>query len=596
MMQFYHQAFRKEAQQTDFTVRRVVLLAFMLGGMAMLAGRAIQLQVFNKQFLQNQGNRRQVGVLNVSAYRGKIVDRNGEPLAISTPVQTIGINRQVCKLALESKSTTKKAEKLRKECNKYSDGTLKQMAGLLGLSFAKVKRLANSDSGSIYTYLKRRVSPALALKIEGMQIPGIYFEREFKRYYPTGEVTAHLLGFTNVDDIGQAGMEQSYEKFLRGIPGKKRVIRDGKRRVIADVEEIKAPVPGQELKLSIDQQLQSLAYRELKKTVFSHKAKSGSLIILDAKNGNVLAAVNQPAFNPNSRKDLQGSRYRNRALVDTFEPGSTVKPFVVAAALDGNYINDNIVFDTHGFYRVGRSLVRDVHNYGKLNLTQVLKKSSNVAASKIALAMPPKYFWQFYKDLGFGESAGVGFPREASGSLLDYRGWHKIEQATLSFGYGLSTSVLQLARAYTAIADDGVLHSVSLLDRDRDLDARQVITEGTAKKIRTMLEQVVKKDGTAYQARVDGFRVAGKTGTVKKMAATGSYSTDKYLSVFVGMAPASDPRLVIAVMIDEPGAGKYYGGQVAGPIFSRVMGGSLRVLGVKPDQEDTMPLLLVKRE
>ena len=559
----------------------------------MLVGRAIHLQVFNKQFLQNQGNRRHVGKMKVSAYRGKIQDRNNESLAISTPVQTIWVNPQICKQA--DAGNSRKQQRLRQECLKYSDGSLKKMADLLGLSYAKVKKQVNPESGKSFAYIKRRVNPALAMQVKALQIPGVYFEREFRRYYPAGEVTAHLLGFTNIDDIGQEGMELLYEDALKGIPGSKRVIRDGKRRVIKDVENIKEPVAGQDLQLSIDQRLQYLAYRELKKAVAEHRADSGSLVILDAKSGDVLAAVNQPSFNPNSRKNLKGDLYRNRAITDVFEPGSTVKPLVVAAALDGGFIRKDIEIETHGYFRVGRNLVRDVHNYGTLDLTHVLKKSSNVAASKIALAMPPEYFWGFYNKLGFGVSAGVGFPGEANGALLDYQRWHAIEQATLSFGYGLSTSLLQLARSYTVFADDGVLHSVSLLKRDQDLDAQQVIAPSTAKMIRTMLEQVVKKDGTAYQARVDGYRVAGKTGTVKK-ATAGGYASDRYLAVFVGMAPASDPRLVIAIMIDEPNAGKYYGGLVAGPVFSKVMGGSLRVLGVAPDQEETMPLLLVKNE
>ena len=579
-------------QISGYKTRKIALLAFMLGGMALLFGRAIHLQVLDKKFLQDQGYRRQVGVVNVSAYRGKIQDRNAEPLAISTPVQTIWVNPQLCSQAQQGKS--RKSAKLRKECLKYSDGTLRKMAAILHLNITKARQQVNPASGKRFVFIKRRVSPPVAAKVKALQLPGIYFEREFKRYYPAAEITAQLLGFTDIDDVGQEGLELLYEEHLKGVPGSKRVIRDGKRRVIADIENIKEPVAGQDLTLSIDQRLQYLAYRELKKAVMKHQAVSGSLVILDAKNGEVLAAVNQPSFNPNSRSELQGKHYRNRAITDVFEPGSTVKPFVVAAALDGGYINENINIKTHGFFRVGRNLVRDIHNYGTLSLTRVLKKSSNVAASKIALTMPPKYFWRFYHKLGFGEYPGVGFPGESSGSLLDYQRWNDFAQATLSFGYGLSTSVLQLARAYTALADDGVLHSVSLLQRAVDPEARKVISTATARKVRAMLETVVEKDGTAYRARVNGFRVAGKTGTVKK-ASVGGYSKNKYQAIFVGMAPASDPRLVIAVMVDEPRAEGYYGGIVAGPVFSRVMGGALRVLGVAPDHPESMPFLLVKR-
>jgi cell division protein FtsI (penicillin-binding protein 3) len=325
--------------------------------------------------------------------------------------------------------------------------------------------------------------------------------------------------------VGQEGLELLYEKNLKGTPGIKRVIRDGKRQIIEDVEDIKRPVNGQELVLSVDQRLQSLAYRELKLAVKKHKALAGSLVMLDAKTGEVLAGVNQPAFNPNSRARTIGGQYRNRAFTDVFEPGSTVKPFVVAAALDGGYVSPDMEIETHGYFRVGRNLVKDVHDYGTLSLMQVLKKSSNVAASKLALAMPSEYFWRFYNNLGFGVSAGVGFPGEASGSLLDFQRWHDFEKATLSFGYGLSTSTLQLARAYTSLADDGVLHSVSLLKRDQDPYTRRVMSKETAIMVRSMLEEVVKKDGTAYKARVDGYRVAGKTGTVKKPVPEGMQVT-----------------------------------------------------------------------
>ncbi|NOR79687.1 MAG: penicillin-binding protein 2, partial [Methyloprofundus sp.] len=378
-----------------------------------------------------------------------------------------------------------------------------------------------------------------------------------------------------------------------GIAGSKRVIRDGARRVIEDidVESIKEPEAGQDLILSIDERLQYLAYRELKAGVIKHKARAASLVILEAETGNILATVNQPSFNPNSRKGAKISSYRNRAVTDVFEPGSTMKPLVVAAALEGGYIEENQLFTTNSIKIKGK-WVKDGHHYGTLSLSNVLKKSSNVAASKIALSMPPEYFWRFYNSVGFGSSPGVGFPGEASGFLPEYFGWSEFEQATLSFGYRISMSVLQLARAYTILADDGLLHSVSLLKRDKDEYETRVLSAETAIKVRTMIEQVVEKDGTAYKARVSGYRVAGKTGTVKK-AGVGGYGDD-YLSVFVGMAPASDPKLIIAVMVDSPQAGDYYGGVVAGPIFSKVMGGALSVLKVAPDQEQSMAVLLTK--
>ncbi|MCL7420454.1 MAG: penicillin-binding transpeptidase domain-containing protein [Methylobacter sp.] len=561
-------------QAEDFSGRRRFVMIFMMSCMAILVGRAVDLQVLNKQFLKDQGDMRQVDDVSVSAYRGMIKDRNGEPLAISTPVQSIWVNPRELKSAPKDR--------------------VRQMEKLLGLSDGKITGLLKEDSNRQFAYIARRVNPGYADQVKELKLPGVFFEREFKRFYPTGGVSAHLVGFTNVDDIGQEGLEAGYEKVLKGIPGSKRVIRDGRRRIIDDIESIKEPVSGKNLDLSIDQRIQYLAYRELQLAVEKHKAKSGTLVVLDAKNGEVLAAVSQPSFNPNTRKNLKESLYRNRAMMDVFEPGSTVKPFVVAAALDGGYVHPGEVFETNGMLRVGRRLVRDVHNYGTMTLTEVLKKSSNVAVSQMALKMPPKYFWGLYDKLGFGKVTGVGFPGEVSGSLLDYDKWHVFEQATLSFGYGLNVTALQLARAYTALADDGILHSVSLLKRDEDEDMRRVFSTKTAKRVRMMMESVIMKDGTAYEARVDGFRVAGKTGTAKK-AGPGGYLDKTYQAVFAGMAPASDPRLVIVVMIDEPSAGQYYGGVVSAPVFSKVMAGALRVLGVAPDKEDTMPILLTQK-
>ncbi len=552
----------------------------------MLIGRAIDLQVINKQFLQKKGESRHISMVTVPAYRGEIVDRNGKPLAISTPVHSIWLNPQICKEYAETRPKS-----IPQGCFELNKKTFSRLAKILNFPVNTIEKAFDQNSGRKYVPLKRRVNPGVASRVKALNLPGVYFEPEFKRFYPTGEVSAHVLGFTDHEDKGQEGLELMYEDVLKGHPGSKRVIRDGKRRIIENIESIKAPVPGQDLHLTIDQRLQYLAYRELKSAVKEHQAHSGSLVMLDAKNGDILAAANYPSFNPNGKKNLKF--IRNRVFTDKFEPGSTVKPFVVAAALDGGFVRPDAIIETHGFFRVGRRLVRDIHNYGDLDLTTVLKKSSNVAASKIALAMPSEYFWRAYRDLGFGELPGIGFPGETSGFLLDYQTWGEFEKATLSFGYSLSTSVLQLARAYTALADNGILHSVSLIRREQDYDARRVLTAETANKVRQMLEQVVKKDGTAYQARIDGYRVAGKTGTVKKSIA-GGYSSDSYLAIFAGLAPASNPRLVTVVLIDEPTGEHYYGGLVAGPVFSKVMGGALRLLNIAPDDESTMPLLLAR--
>ncbi len=563
----------RNKQLTGFESRRKVLLGLIFLGMSVLVVRAIDLQLFKKYFLQQQADKQHIAVVTVPAYRGQIQDRHGEPLAISTPVQSIWINPQ--------------------QINEQDRTKIEQVARILRLSKKKLAMWVNKDSNRRFIYLKRRVNPDLAEKIKALKISGIHFEKEFKRFYPAGEVMAHLVGFTNVDDIGQEGMELAYERILKGVSGKKTVIKDGKGHIIKDVENIVEPVSGQNLRLTIDHRIQYLAYRELQKAYIKHKAHSAALVVLDARNGEILAAVSQPSFNPNTRKNLSPRIYRNRVMVDVFEPGSTVKPFVIAAALDGGYVKPDAVIETHGFYRVGRNLVRDVHNYGTLDLMHVLKKSSNVAVSKIALKMPPEYFWKVYNKLGFGMVTGVGFPGEASGILQDFQQWNRFEQATMAFGYGLSSSVLQLAKAYTALANDGVMHSVSLLKRDEDYEERRIFSAVTAKRVREMLEHVIKKDGTAYRARVDGYRVAGKTGTVKK-ATAGGYADKRYVAVFVGLAPVSDPRFVIAVMMDEPSAGDYYGGLVAAPVFAKVMAGTLRVYGIAPDKEDTMPVLLSK--
>lgn len=559
----------------DFPVRRKVLLGAILTAMLTLASRAVYLQVLDKDFLQDKGDLQHVGIVDVPAYRGQIKDRNGEPLAISTPVQSIWMNLRQLKDSEQDK--------------------IKQMASILGMTDKDMQAFIKKEAGKRFVYLKRQINPDLAEKVKALEITGVYFERAFKRYYPAGATAGHLLGFTNIDDTGQEGMEHGYDHILRGKPGKKRVIKDGKGHIIKDVENIQEAIPGQDLILTIDERIQYLAYRELQAAMLKNKAHSASLVVLDAKNGDVLASVSQPAFNPNNRKELRSDRYRNRAMVDSFEPGSTVKPFVVAAALDGGYVDPNALIETHGVYHLGRNVVKDIHNYGTMDLTLVLQKSSNIAVTKLAMSMPPEYFWGVYSNLGFGTSAGVGFPGEASGSLLDYQGWHEFDQAILSFGYGVSTSILQLARAYTALADDGIVHSVSLLKRDEDPDAKRIFKPATVRRVRDMLEHVISKEGTAYQARVEGYRVAGKTGTVKKAAASGGYTSDKYLSVFVGMAPASNPRFVIAVVVDEPTTGQYYGGLVAAPAFSRVMAGILRIYGVEPDGMDTMPLLLTRQ-
>ncbi len=573
-MRGLHKKVTTDRINIHYGLRRKLLLTVMLLAMLGLIWRAVYLQVLDKQFLKEQGKSRYVATVDIPAYRGKILDRQGKPLAISTPVMSIWLNPQQFKKVRQRKKA------------------LHEIAQLLELPESRLWKRVDASSEKRFVSINKQVDPQLADYISALQIDGIHMDKAFKRYYPTGEVSAHLLGFTNVDDKGQEGLELYYENYLHGVPGRKRVIRDGKKRIIADVEAVAESVPGRDLQLSIDQRIQYLAYRELKTAVQLHKAHSASVVVLDATNGEVLAMVNQPSFNPNARKNRRAERYRNRAITDVFEPGSTVKPFVIACALEAGFIKPDFKLDTSpGWYRIGRNRVQDIHNYGKMDLTRILQKSSNVAVSRIALMMPPETFWQCYDRLGFGHLTGVGFPGEADGRLLDFHRWHPFEQATLSFGYGVSASLLQLARAYTVLADEGLLHSISLLKREQDDNAYRIISAGHALKVRKMLESVVDKRGTAYRARVPGYRVAGKTGTVKK-AGIGGYSKNRYVAVFVGMAPASAPKLIVAVMVDEPGTKHYYGGVVAGPVFAKIMQGALRILNIAPDQQETMPVLL----
>ena len=551
--------------------RRVFILLCMGLAAVALVWRAVSLQVLDKEFLLSQGEARHLRVVTLPAHRGVIQDRNGEPLADSTPVESVWVNPQ--ELGGEQQR-------------------IPELAALLSLDGGKVQQLLARRADREFVYLRRHLSPALAEKVSALKIPGVYLQREYRRYYPGGEVAAHLVGFTNIDDQGQEGLELAYEDWLGGEPGAKRVIKDGKHHIIEDVESIRRPRPGKDLKLSIDRRIQYLAYRELKGVMKEHKARAASAVVLDVKSGEVLAMVNQPSFNPNNRQQLRRSDMRNRAVTDVFEPGSTMKPFVVATALQsGRFQPETEVSTSPGWYRVGVNTVRDVHDYGQLDVTGVIRKSSNVGISKIALALPAEDIWTTLTDLGFGAQTYSGFPGEASGLLSYHGGWNAIETATLAYGYGISVTALQLAQAYGVLATDGIKRSVTFLREGDVSEERRIMPAETAQQVRVMLEQATGPDGTAPQARVAGYRVAGKTGTVKK-AAPGGYSSNKYLAVFAGLAPASDPRLVMVVMVDEPCNGKYYGGQVAAPVFSRVMSGALRLLAVPPDD---LPLLETRR-
>ena len=557
------QALKSEQRSMPrYRARRWVLLTLLGLSSVALVARAIDRQIFETDFLQHEGQRRHLRVVEMPAYRGMITDRHGEPLAISTPVDSIWANPRV--LSPDGK-------------------TLMPIAKVLGQDVDDLRRQLAERSNRSFVYLKRRVNPDIAEAIDELDIKGVELQREYRRFYPGGEVFAHVIGFTDVDDIGQEGLELAYEEWLKGTNGKKRVIRDGRARAIRDVENIQKMQPGKDLTLSLDRRLQFLAYSALKEAVKHNKAKSGSAVILDAKTAEVLAMVNQPAYNPNGSRGGKAGRFRNRAVTDVFEPGSTMKPLTIAAALEsGRFKTDSVIDTAPGYYYVGRHQVKDIRNFGAIDLATVIRKSSNVGVSKVALDMPKEDLHEFFSRLGFGDPTTTGFPGESGGQLTPSQRWAKIDQATLSFGYGLSVTPLQLARAYAVLAADGIRRPVSLIKRDEIPKGERIISAATARAVRKMMEAVVSVEGTAPKAAVSGYRVAGKTGTAKKSIA-GGYAEKRYLAVFAGMVPASDPRLVMVVMIDEPNAGQFYGGQVAAPVFSKVMTGALRLLNIPPD-------------
>ncbi len=542
--------------------RRLFLVACLVLVMLVLVGRAVSLQVLDKEFLQGQGQARHMRVVDLPAHRGMIRDRDGEPLAVSTPVESVWVNPQ--------------------ELVGVQEG-ISGLAQLLSLDRDHVQQLVSRHPGREFVYLRRHISPTMAAQVKQLAIPGVYLQKEYKRFYPAGEVAAHVVGFTNIDDVGQEGLELSYDEWLRGEKGAKRVIKDGQRHTVEDVESIRRPRPGKDLVLSIDRRIQYLAYRELKAAVQEHKAKSASAVVLDVATGEVLAMVNQPSYNPNNRNRLRRQNMRNRAVTDVFEPGSTMKPFIVAAALeDGRYQPGTPINTGPGWFRVGRNTVKDVHNYGLLDVTGVIRKSSNVGITKIALSLPGEDIWSLLSGLGFGVPTHSGFPGESAGLLVGYRNWNEIETATLSFGYGMSATPLQLAQAYAVLASGGILRPATFLRQEAAPAGERILPQRVAQQVNAMLEEVTGPQGTALTARVAGYRVGGKTGTVRKSIA-GGYAEDKYLAVFAGMAPVSDPRLVMVVMVNEPDNGEYYGGQVAAPVFSKVMSGALRLMAVPPD-------------
>ena len=555
---------RNAAPDTPPAWRRGLVLALLLALPLILMARAVSLQLLEGDFLQGQGDQRHLRVESLPAHRGSIHDRHGEPLAISAPVDSVWADPGV---------TLKQA----------SPARLQALAEVLGLDPATLRADLEARQSREFFYLRRHVDPALADAVMALAVPGVALQREYRRFYPAGEVTGHVLGFTNIDDHGQEGLELAYDDWLAGEPGAKRVLRDRLGRSIEDVERLREPAPGQDLALTIDKRLQYIAYRELKAAVARHDARGGSLVLLDVATGDILAMVNQPSFNPNRRADITGGRYRNRSVTDIYEPGSVVKPFTVLAALRSErYTPETPVQTEPGVMRVGGHTVRDVRNFGELTVAGVLRKSSNVGAARIALDLEAGRVWQVFNALGLGQPTGVAFPGEAGGFLAAMPSERPVERATLAFGYGLSVTNLQLARAYAAIAADGLLPAPGLIANRASQPAKRVMSARHARQLRDMLSAVTRRGGTATQAAIPGYRVAGKTGTSRK-AVAGGYAEDRYISTFAGMAPASNPRFVAVVTIDEPRGEAYYAGPVAGPVFSAVVGDALRLYNVSPD-------------
>ena len=540
--------------------RRRLLLILILISFAALLARSVYLQSLHKNFLQKEGDARYSRTLTLPAYRGKIVDRNGELLAISSPVESIWASPPDVEI---------------------DAGKTAKLAALLQMKSKDIDaKFVNTQRE--FVFLKRRLAPDLAAKVMSLDIPGIYTQREYKRYYPAAEVTSHLVGFTGVDDNGQEGFELAQNTWLSGKSGSRRVIKDRQGHIVEDLEAVKVPQDGHDLVLSIDRRIQYLAYRELAKSVEANKAVAGAAIVLDAKTGEILAMVNLPTYNPNNPINIAG-KTRNRAITDTFEPGSTMKPVSISAVLEsGNFKPDSKIQTSPGTLTIGSATIHDSHPQGLITVGQVIQKSSNVGAAKMALTLKPEFLWGYFNQIGFGTPTHVGFPGEGSGRLRNYKTWRPIEQATMAFGHGISVTLLQLARAYTVFANDGELRPVSLLKLSESPIGHQVYSAEVANQMKDMLETVVQPGGTALKAQVLGYRVAGKTGTAHKVGAHG-YEEDKYVASFVGMAPASNPRLIMAVMIDEPSNGEYYGGSVAAPVFSKVMADALRMLAIPQD-------------
>jgi cell division protein FtsI (penicillin-binding protein 3) len=535
-----------------------------MGAFAVLAGRAFYLQGMNNDFLKAKGEARYTRMVELPASRGPVKDRNGQALAISTPVESIWASPD----EMEA-----------------DEAQLAALAKALALPVEDIRQKVDRKDRQ-FVYLKRQISPDQAARVMALRVPGVFQQREYRRYYPAGELMAHVVGFTGIDDRGQEGMELAADPRLTGNPGSRKVIKDRKGRFVEDVESVRAPRDGEAVTLSVDQRLQFLAHKELRGAIEQHRAKAGSLVIVDAKSGEVLALVNYPDYNPNNRTAVTGRQTRNRSVTDLFEPGSTMKPFTIAAALDAGIVKPDTMIET-GPMKIGGWVINDSHPLGTLSVAQVIQKSSNIGTAKIQLQMPAEKMGTLYRDLGFGAAPDTGFPGEAKGLLRPWNKWRPVEQATMSYGHGISVSLLQLARAYTIFTNEGQLLPLSLTRVDAPPIGKPLISPATIREVTRMMEMAALPGGTAPRAQVPGYRVAGKTGTAHKPE-DGGYAEKKYVSSFVGFGPVSNPRFIVAVMLDEPAGAKYYGGDVGAPVFSSVMGAALRMMSVPPDAPNTL--------
>jgi cell division protein FtsI (penicillin-binding protein 3) len=552
----------KQQTARRFVGRSTLVLAFFVLVASSLLARAVHLQVLNKDFLNEQGDSRHLRTEKVSAHRGSITDRNGEPLAISTPVDSVWADPKELATAVDR---------------------VPELAKSLGLEPQLLMRRITRSMDKEFVYLKRHLSPAQAHSVMALELPGVNVLREYRRFYPAGEVAGHLVGFNNVDDDGQEGLELAYNHWLSGTSGAKRVLQDRFGRAVENVASIRPARHGKDLQSSIDLRLQYLAYRTLKAAMRKHRAESGSIVILDVHTGEVLAIVNQPSYNPNDRAQFSAERYRNRAITDIFEPGSSIKPLIIAAALESGRYEPRSLVDTHpGFIVVGPKKIEDNNNLGRISLSTVLSRSSNVGITKIAMSLPSDQMWATLTKFGLGSLTSSGFPGESAGLLTHFDDWRQISQATLGYGYGVSVTPLQLAQAYAALGSDGKIRPISLVRLDRPGRTERIVSSETAHAVLKMMEDVVRPGGTGAKAGVAGYRIAGKTGTAWKSEA-GGYSEDKYFSIFAGLAPASEPRLAAVVTVDEPSGDLYYGSDVAAPVFADVMTESLRLLAIPPD-------------